>query len=242
MKANAVRNPILTIIALVAFACLPLQASSCSNTATAGDWAYTYTGTIFTPSGPLPAASVGHYHQDTTGNISGSQARSVAGNSAVEETSGLVIVNADCTATATINVLVNGQLQRTAQLAVVYDENRNHARMIFESLTLPDSTNIPVVLAIDASKISSRVRMEAWRQWLTRQEKLSLTRSKTIHLTPTGLLMEGVIVNVRFPFANCVTNFCLCLARRVRHPLTPASVESHSFQLLGLPRTIAAIA
>jgi hypothetical protein len=52
-------------------------------------------------------------------------------------------VNKDCTAIATINVLVNGQLQRTADLALVYDSDGNHARMIFQSLKLPDGTNIP---------------------------------------------------------------------------------------------------
>jgi hypothetical protein len=44
---------------------------------------------------------------------------------------------------------------------------------------------------------SSRVRMEAWRQWLLGGRKLfSATNNKThyepgIPLTPTGLLMEG---------------------------------------------------
>src|SRR5205823_14072007 len=105
--------------------------------------AYTYTGTIFTPppSGPLPAAAVGHFTQDTAGNLSGSQIRSVAGASAPEDISGSVSVNRDCTATATISVFVNGQLQRTAVLAVVFDSQMSHARGIFQSLVLPDGTN-----------------------------------------------------------------------------------------------------
>jgi hypothetical protein len=65
-------------------------------------------------------------------------------------------VNRDCSASATINVLVNGQLQRSAVLAVVYDKNGNHARMIFQSLTLPDGTNVPVVLTVDANRLSTR--------------------------------------------------------------------------------------
>jgi hypothetical protein len=156
MKTSLIRTLLLVIsIAVVSFKSLPAQASPCSNAATAGRWAYTYVGTIFTPNGPLPAASVGHYHQDTAGNLSGSQTRSVAGNSGVEDISGTVSVNKDCTATATINVLVDGQLQRTADLALVYDSTRNHARMIFQSLTLPDGTNIPVVLTIDANRLDS---------------------------------------------------------------------------------------
>jgi hypothetical protein len=129
-------------------------ASSCSLASTAGNWAYSYTGTIFTHSGPLPAASVGHYHQDLAGSVSGSQTRSVAGNSGVEEISGTISVNKNCTASATIDVSVNGQLQRTAVLALAFDSNENHWRMIFVSLTLPDGTNVPVVLSGDANRIT----------------------------------------------------------------------------------------
>jgi len=51
---------------------------------------------------------------------------------------------------------VNGQLQRTAALALVYDNNGNHARMIFQSLTLPNSTNVPVVITIDANRLVNK--------------------------------------------------------------------------------------
>jgi len=156
MKTNFARA-LLVLVATFVLALVPLQAeaSHCSNASQAGKWAYTYTGTIFTQNGPLPAASVGHFSQDSAGNVTGSQARSVAGNSGVEDIAGNVTVNKDCTANATINVLVNGQLQRTAVLAVVYDNNGNHARMIFQSLTLPDGTNIPVVITLDANRLFS---------------------------------------------------------------------------------------
>ena len=127
----------------------------CSTAATAGKWAYTYTGTILTPAGALPAASVGHFTQDRAGNVSGSQSRSVAGSAGVEDVSGTVTVNKDCTATGTINVFVNGQLQRTSVLALVYDNNGNHVRMIFQSVTLPDGTNLPVVITVDGNRLTS---------------------------------------------------------------------------------------
>jgi hypothetical protein len=60
------------------------------------------------------------------------------------------------TFSATINVLVNGQLQRSAGLALVYDNNKNHARMIFQSLTLPDGTNAPVVITIYGNRLFSK--------------------------------------------------------------------------------------
>jgi hypothetical protein len=147
---------VATAIAMIAATALPAHAANCSQAGPAGHWAYTYTGTIFTANGALPAASVGQYTQDAAGNVVGSQTRSVAGISGVEDISGTVAVNPDCTATASINVLVNGQLQRSAVLAVVYDTNGNHARMIFQSLTLPDGTNVPVVITLDASRLTPR--------------------------------------------------------------------------------------
>lgn len=157
MKTNFARA-LLVLGATLALTLVPLQAeaSHCSNAGQAGNWAYTYTGTIFTQNGALPTASVGRFSQDAAGNVTGRQTRSVAGNPGVEDISGNVAVNKDCTATATINVLVNGQLQRTATLALVYDSNRNHARMIFQSLSLPDGTNVPVVLTIDANRLVNR--------------------------------------------------------------------------------------
>jgi hypothetical protein len=157
MKSQSTAN-LLSLAATLAVALIPLhaQASPCSTAVTAGKWAYTYTGSVFTPNGPVPAASVGHYSQDAAGNITGSQTRTVAGNAGVEEIAGTVSVNADCTGTGTINVFVNGELQRTAVLTLMYDSNGNHVRMIFDSLTLPDGTNIPVVLTIDGNRLVPR--------------------------------------------------------------------------------------
>ena len=132
------------------------EAAQCSTAAAAGKWAYTYTGTIFTQNGPLPAASVGHFSADAAGNITGSQTRSVAGSSGVEDISGKASVNKDCTATATVDVLVNEQVQRTAVLAVAYDNNMNHARAIFQSLKLPDGANVPVVITADYTRVFPR--------------------------------------------------------------------------------------
>jgi hypothetical protein len=154
MKTKFART-LLVAGALILAILTPFQgyAASCSTASTAGDWAYTYTGTIFTPNGALPLASVGHFTQDHAGNVVGSQNRSVAGQSGLEDIAGTVSVNKDCTASATVDVFVNGVKQRTAQLAVVYDDNGKHVRMIFQSLTLPDGTNVPVVITLDGNRI-----------------------------------------------------------------------------------------
>ena len=151
-------HAVVVLAATFTVTLLPLQAEAqrCSNAGEAGDWAYTYTGTIFTPNGPLPAASVGRFHQDAEGNVTGSQARSVAGIPGTEDVSVTVSVTKDCTATATVNVSVNGQLQRTTTLALVYDQNGNHVRMIFQSVTLPDGTNVPVVITVDGNRLFAK--------------------------------------------------------------------------------------
>jgi len=144
----------VTIVAVLT----PLQAAArhCSLAGVAGKWTYTYSGTLFTPSGTVPVASVGHYIVDSAGNLAGSQARSVGGNSGTEDIAGTATINRDCTGSATIDVFVNGQLQRTAVLAVAYDSNMNHARGIFQSLKLPDGTNVPVVITSDNSRLFTR--------------------------------------------------------------------------------------
>ena len=157
MKTDYIRA-LLMLGPTVVLTLVPLKAtaSQCSTASEAGKWAYTYTGTILTANGPLPAASVGHFHQDAAGNVTGSQARSVAGIPGVEDVSGTVSVNKNCTATATVNVSVNGQLQRTTTLALVYDSDGNHVRMIFQTVTLPDGTKVPVVITIDGNRLFSR--------------------------------------------------------------------------------------
>jgi hypothetical protein len=148
----------LPVLATFVLALAPLQAHAnrCSQASAAGNWAYTYTGTIFTTNGPVPAASVGHFKQDAAGNVTGSQTRSVAGDAAVEDIAGNIALNKDCTAAATIKVFVNGQLQRTAVLALAYDNDGNQVRGIFQSLTLADGTNVPVVITIDGNRLFSK--------------------------------------------------------------------------------------
>src|SRR5947208_13986769 len=76
----------------------PLSArEACTTASTAGAWAYTYTGTIYSPNGPIPAAAVGRFKGDAYGNISGSQTRSLPGSSAVETVGGNISVNPNCT-------------------------------------------------------------------------------------------------------------------------------------------------
>lgn len=162
MKPNLART-LLVVISVATF-CMGLVLNAhaedegrCSTSTVAGQWAYTYSGTIFLPTGAaVPAASVGIFIQDAKGNLAGSQNRSVGGGSAVETVTGIVTVNGDCTGTLNANVYQSGKLVRTAVIALVYDNNREHLRAIFQSATLTDGTNLPVVITIDGMRLSTR--------------------------------------------------------------------------------------
>ncbi len=159
MKCNIARTTFVIISAVticmaLASAAYAEDGGSCSTAKVAGKWAYTYTGTVIFPTA-IPVATVGSFTQDTKGNLAGSQNRSLGGVSAQETITGTVTVNGDCTGTLNANVYQSGQLVRTAVIDLVYDNNRRHLRAIFQSATLPDGTNLPVVITIDGMRITS---------------------------------------------------------------------------------------
>lgn len=131
------------------------QTKRCSQASVAGNWAYTYNGTVFAPDAALIAA-VGHYHQDAKGNVIGSQTHTLAGQTEVEDITATTTVNSNCTGSATINVYLEGTLLRTTTVNIAYDGNENHVRMIFTSLTLSDGTVLPVVATLDGRRVSTQ--------------------------------------------------------------------------------------
>ena len=158
MKRNMARTTLL-IISIVTL-CMGLASAAqaednngCSTASVAGKWGYTYTGTIILPTGAVPVATVGTYIQDTKGNFAASQNRSVGGAFAQETVTGTVTVNRDCTGTLNANVYQSGQLVRIAVIDLVFDNNRQHLRAIFQSASLPDGTNLPLVITIDGLRI-----------------------------------------------------------------------------------------
>jgi hypothetical protein len=132
----------------------PVHAQQCSLADVAGKWGYTYTGTIVLPTGGVPVAAVGRFTLDADGNLSGTQTRSNGGVSAQETITAKITVNADCTGSGNFNVLQAGQVVRTAVLAFVFDDDSKELRAIFESLTLTNGPSLPVVITINAKKIS----------------------------------------------------------------------------------------
>lgn len=125
---------------------------SCSFPNTNGDWAFSYSGNIFLPSGPVPVASLGLFKQ-TNGSLTGSETRNLGGAVAEETLTADYTVNADCTASYTFQVFDAGVLVRTATVKVVFDYNGRSVKGIFTSLVLANGPSLPNLITVDAKKI-----------------------------------------------------------------------------------------
>lgn len=139
-------------IAVLAVLSQPAHAENCSTATVAGKWAATLTGTLILPSGPVPAAAVIGGTADAEGNIKGTEARNIGGSYADETFNGIWTVNPDCTGEITASFYEGGQLVRVVVDTIVFDQNSKEVRMVQKSLTLPDGTQLPVVLTCEGRK------------------------------------------------------------------------------------------
>ena len=129
------------------------NARSCSLTGSAGKYGFTLTGVVILGSGPVPIAAVGRAALDATGNVRGTESRSVGGGFADETFTGTYAVNPDCTGTTTLNFYESGQLVRTSGLSIIFDNNEREIRMVQKSLQLPNGASLPVVITVEARRI-----------------------------------------------------------------------------------------
>lgn len=134
------------------------EAAPCSLATVAGNYGFTLTGALLTPTGSVPLAAIGRVTLTAQGNVSGTEARNAGGTFANETLGGTFTVNPDCTGAATVMAFESGQLVRTAVLSGVWDDNSNEIRYVAQSVTVPNgtsSTSIPAVLTVEARKIST---------------------------------------------------------------------------------------
>ena len=104
---------------------------------------------------PVPIAAVGKAALDADGNVSGTESRSVGGGFADETFTGTYAVNPDCTGTTTLNFYESGVLVRTTVLSIVFDDHEREIRMVQKSLQLPNKAFLPVVITVEARRIST---------------------------------------------------------------------------------------
>jgi hypothetical protein len=151
IRSKSLAPLLLTLLALTAVsAAHASDGRKCSTASVAGKFGFTTTGSI-------PAlgavAATGIFTQDASGDITGTQTRSLNGDIADETFTGTATVNPDCTGTDTIQVFQSGVLVRMTTLHVVYDDNGREARAIFTSLVLPDGTSLPSIITIEARRL-----------------------------------------------------------------------------------------
>ena len=130
------------------------HAQNCSYATVAGNYSLTLTGTIIfpAPTGAVPAAAVVNASLSPNGTASGTEGRSVGGGYANETFKGTYSVNSGCRGTATVQFFQAGLLVRTSVLTILWDDNSNELRMVQQSLTLPDGTQLPVVITVEGRK------------------------------------------------------------------------------------------
>lgn len=153
MQIGWKRIAISLLVLFTAVSAAAATAPHCSMKTGAGRWGFTTRGTI--PS-VGDVAAVGTFTADVSGNLSGRQTRSIAGDVAEETFTGTFTVNSDCTGTDVIQVYEGGILVRTSTLKLVYEQNGRAARAIFQQLLLPNGAVLHTVLTIDATRITPR--------------------------------------------------------------------------------------
>jgi hypothetical protein len=59
-------------------------------------------------------------------------------------------VSSNCTGTFNANIYQSGQLVRISVASMVVNDDSKEFRLVQKSLTLPDGTNVPVVITLEA--------------------------------------------------------------------------------------------
>jgi hypothetical protein len=124
----------------------------CSTETVAGNWGFTLTGSATLPTGPVSVAAVGAITVDDQGNLNGTEARSVGGGYADETVTGAWTVSSNCTGTLNARIYQSGQLVRISVTSMAFDDDSKQFRMVQKSLTLPDGTELPVVITLEGKK------------------------------------------------------------------------------------------
>ena len=147
----------LSIAAVLFLGLTPVAAAqdgrTCSQASWRGEFGYTFTGTLFLPTGPVPFAGVGRETTDAEGNVSGFQNASVGGSIKENATKGIITAGPNCTATGAVSIFdPSGTLLRTATWYFVLDDNTREFRAILTSLLFPNGPSVPATVTMKGRK------------------------------------------------------------------------------------------
>ena len=154
MKHKVARTAVASIfaLALIASVAVPAHAGGppCSLGRAAGTWAFTDSGTVVNVG---PRIAVGILTLDSAGNVkNGSATSSLNGAIASETFSGTYTVNSDCTGTISVTIYSGGVELFVITGNSAFDNNMQHIRAIFTSVTEPDGTVLATVIGLDGNR------------------------------------------------------------------------------------------
>jgi hypothetical protein len=113
----------------------------------AGDYGFTWSGTMILPSGAMPAASVGIITFDAEGNVWGKQTVSQGGNVTARTFNGTYTLDPDCTGTLTVTVYDDlGNPVNYVTWATVSVDKMSETRLIMTSMMKADGTKVPTII------------------------------------------------------------------------------------------------
>jgi len=130
------------------------QPPTCTMAGRAGEYGYTWTGTMFFPTGAVPVAAVGRGTFDEEGNFEATQTVSRGGTISPLTVKGTYTVNPDCTGTITASVYdQSGNLTSKVTWATVSVNNMTEAQATMTSMVTANGTNVPVTITSNTKKL-----------------------------------------------------------------------------------------
>lgn len=147
MRRNIKRIALATLLFAGAALAQGPQSPTCTMTGRAGEYGFTWSGTMFLPTGPVLVTAVGRSTFDDAGNFSATQTLNRGGTVIHLTVKGTYTQNPDCTGTVTANTYdSSGNLVSKVTWANVSVNNMTEAHGVMTSFATADGTNVPVAI------------------------------------------------------------------------------------------------
>ena len=134
-------------------AALAEGSSTCTLAGVAGSFGFSYSGVAVLSSGTVPVAAAGRFSTDAGGNLAGTEINSLNGTAAFQTIQGTITLHSDCSTVLVANVYQGHTLVRTSVIHYQYENDANEIQGIFQKVTLPDNSDLPVVITISGKRV-----------------------------------------------------------------------------------------
>ena len=127
---------------------------ACTLAGVAGSYGFSYNGVAVLPSGTVPVAAAGRFSSDGAGNVVGTEINSLNGTAAFQTIKGTITLHSDCSTLLVASVYQGNMLVRTSVIHYQYENNGTEIQGIFRKVTLPDNSDLPVVITITGQRVN----------------------------------------------------------------------------------------